>query len=449
MISRMHKMGRNVGSNLRFAATVAGCLIMLLGSVRADTLYVSKTGNSVPPYKGGWSTASTNIQWALDQAVNGDTVLVADGIYAVPSALVVSNAITLQSADGWAAIIQSAQPWPNAKCLELRHDGAVATGFTIRNGNVNVGSPIDIYRGTLRDCQVIGNSGIFGAINTYDCIKGSVLNCVITNNVGTYAGGVQIKNTVVSNCFISGNRSLSLTSGAGGASLSTGGKLYDSVVSNNKGRTGGVSCSGTVTVMGCRIFSNQGEAGGGLRMDSTLGLYRNLVIDRNVSTTGAGGIHASFFEKSIYNNQIKNLTVVSNASLSADYPGGIYLNGTNQLWLNNTIVQFNTSPGASSNVMLEAGSQNMVISNCCFGVASGEITPSPILANLITADPKLVNYVAGDFRLQAESPCIDAGVSESWMDQSFDIAGEKRVRHVRVDIGAYEFYSAGTCLMIR
>ncbi len=44
---------------------------------------------------------------------------------------------------------------------------------------------------------------------------------------------------------------------------------------------------------------------------------------------------------------------------------------------------------------------------------------------------------SGDYRLQPGSPCIDRGITQSWMNDARDLAGNRR-RRGNVDIGAYE-----------
>lgn len=55
-------------------------------------------------------------------------------------------------------------------------------------------------------------------------------------------------------------------------------------------------------------------------------------------------------------------------------------------------------------------------------------------------DPLFVDPGAGDFRLQASSPCINAGLNASDAG-AIDLAGRPRVAGATVDIGAYEFQS--------
>ena len=54
-------------------------MLICASSVLGTTLYVSPTGSNVYPFA-DWATAATNIQDAVDAAVDGDTVMVGDGL---------------------------------------------------------------------------------------------------------------------------------------------------------------------------------------------------------------------------------------------------------------------------------------------------------------------------------------------------------------------------------
>ena len=51
----------------------------------------------------------------------------------------------------------------------------------------------------------------------------------------------------------------------------------------------------------------------------------------------------------------------------------------------------------------------------------------------------LTNIALEDFRLQAGSPCIDAGTLDALGLPELDFEGGPRVSGASVDIGAYEF----------
>lgn len=48
-------------------------------------------------------------------------------------------------------------------------------------------------------------------------------------------------------------------------------------------------------------------------------------------------------------------------------------------------------------------------------------------------------YQDNNYRLRADSPCIDAGKNASWMSEAVDLDGNPRIINGRVDMGAYEY----------
>ena len=100
----------------------------------------------------------------------------------------------------------------------------------------------------------------------------------------------------------------------------------------------------------------------------------------------------------------------------------------------NSILYFNTAPINPNFEYSLSGSPVMI--NCC-------TFPQPQKGGLnITNPPLFVNTLGGNFRLQTNSPCIDAGNS-SYSTNSVDIDGRPRIVGGTVDIGAYEFQGDG------
>lgn len=56
----------------------------------------------------------------------------------------------------------------------------------------------------------------------------------------------------------------------------------------------------------------------------------------------------------------------------------------------------------------------------------------------VTNEPVFVDRVAGDYRLQTNSPCVNMGQNQDWMIGAPDRDGPPRIQWERVDIGAYE-----------
>src|SRR5262249_27390207 len=60
----------------------------------------------------------------------------------------------------------------------------------------------------------------------------------------------------------------------------------------------------------------------------------------------------------------------------------------------------------------------------------------------ITADPLFVNAAAGNYRLQATSPCINKGSAAAPSLPATDFDGAPRILGSAPDMGAYEFWSS-------
>ncbi len=60
-----------------------------------------------------------------------------------------------------------------------------------------------------------------------------------------------------------------------------------------------------------------------------------------------------------------------------------------------------------------------------------------LIAGTLTGDPRFVSVTGRDFRLQAGSPAIDAGLTLSVVLN--DLLGDLRPQGLGYDIGAYEY----------
>jgi hypothetical protein len=117
---------------------------------RATTYYVDvNSADPSPPY-GDWSTAATNIQDAIDDATNGDLVLVTNGVYAtggismdgtITNRVSLNKALTVQSVNGpWVTTIQGTPGFGSVgvRCAWLTNNAALI-GFTLKNGSTRPG----------------------------------------------------------------------------------------------------------------------------------------------------------------------------------------------------------------------------------------------------------------------------------------------------------------------
>ena len=365
------------------------------GSSYGATRYVNAT-NATPasPYT-TLGNAATNIQQAINVAVNGDEILVAPGIYRIISTveIPVNKGLTLRSTTSRAAVIDAQH-----LCGGMRVDGgnSLVEGFTIRNGlEVNYGGGIHLASAsTVRDCLVVSNQA-YGAGGIYISASSSLVeNCSIqSNRANRFGGGVILSYAtgVVFHCVIGGN-----------------------VASNNGG---GIVFQRAGTVSNSWIADNRSDDGAGVYMDEG-GRLVNSVVVGNRAAQNVGGLFA------VRGGYVAHCTVVSNTA--GDY-GGIYLDNSTA-W--NNIVYYNEASSYPNFHSLASVARN----NCT--------TPELDLFNFTNA-PRFVKMVVRDFRLASGSPCIDAGasipgVAIDYLGTVRPLAGMPGSPALN-DVGAYEY----------
>ncbi|MCX6921821.1 MAG: hypothetical protein NT154_01175, partial [Verrucomicrobia bacterium] len=188
----------------------------------ASVYYVDlNSPNPSPPYT-NWITAATNIQDAVDVAVEGDQVLVMDGVYQTggravyetsTNRVVIDKAITVQSVHGAATTVIQGSQTPgtingdsSVRCVYLTTN-AILIGFTLTNG-----ATLLAYIGEAgsKVAQCCSGGGVW-------CEDSSavVSNCLLTGNSADFSyyglGGGAYRGTL-KQCVLNGN---SACNGAG------------------------------------------------------------------------------------------------------------------------------------------------------------------------------------------------------------------------------------------
>ena len=236
-------------------------------TLRNADRYVSLSGAHVYPFT-NWMTAATNIQAAVDAAVEGETVLVSNGIYAtggrvvygaMSNRVVITKPVTVRSVNGPAmTIIQGAGPIGNSavRCAYVGTN-AVLEGFMLTNGATRSSGNVDRERcgggvwcessGALSNCILTGNSASSDGGGVSD---GTLYNCTLTGNSASYGGGVS--SCRLYNCTLSGN-----SAGSGGGA--GGGILYNCTLTGNSASHGGGVCYGTL--YNCIVYHNDAARG--------------------------------------------------------------------------------------------------------------------------------------------------------------------------------------------
>lgn len=433
---------------------IGAMIVCLSGCCFAATHYVALDGTNNSPYL-TWADAATNIQWAVDVATNGETVLVSNGTYNLTNQIIITSNITVRSANGRDfTFINGNYPAYTNRCVYMTN--GVLDGFTISNGFMLGYGGADITNGygggvyskgvverTIKNCRITGcvatnvsgsgakGGGVYNnAINiAFDWRMGSVIdNCEVIGNISYNGagGGIFTDNALVTNCTIAGNTN---TGSAG------------------ETRAGGISASGDTLISNCKIYGNVGAGGnnygGGVDLNESA-IIRNSLLYGNQGDRGGGIL---FYHTS---SKIQNCTVVSNTGRSAG--GGIFVitPAANTNCIENTICYFNMcSSGSNINVIVAPpayiGSCQIV--NSCIAPTNAFPTAGIVgyyYTNNIEANPQFVDKDANNWRLSANSPCINAGTNQSWMTGAVDLDGRTRIRYGTVDMGAFELILSGT-----
>ena len=373
-------------------------LVSTAATASAATLYVDAAStNAVPPFT-NWASAAVTIQDAVDAAVDGDEIVVTNGVYqtgaravyGMSNRVAVTKPVTVRSVNGpaYTSIVGHGPIGENAiRCAYLTN-GAVLAGFTLTNGATRY--PIGFLGD---DC---------GGAVWCESQSAVVTNCVLTGNAASDCGGAALRGTL-NNCALIGNSVW--FGGGGGAYRST---LNNCTLAGNFGDDGGGANYSVLN--NCILTYNLGTWGGGAE-NSTL---NNCILTRNSAEFGSGANTCT----------LTNCIVVGNSAS----PGG----GGGVIWstLNNCIVYYNSSADGEENYY------GSVFNNSC-------TTPAPESGvGNITNAPLFVNTNGwSNLRLQSNSPCINAG-NNAYVTTSTDLDGRPRVVDGTVDIGAYEWHGA-------
>ena len=356
------------------------------------------------------------IQSAIDDSNDGDVVLVDDGRYTGPGNYEIDfmgKAITLKSQNGPEVTIVDAQDQGGCFCLETHSPGGyVLEGFTITGANAGCGS--GIYCGStspkIFNCIITGNKG-----DGITCSRVTeIIDCIITNNSsnGIRCGG----GSKITNCAITDNSAAGIESFHGSA------EITNCIIAGN---ARGIDCmnSGPI-ITNCLIASNHNQGNGG-GIEATRGnlTVSNCTITDNSCDGSGGGI---FFERGL---RVRNCIVWGNSDS----------NGTNEF---SQIYDYNNDGTIFVNYSCIQGWSG-------YWSGIGNIGYDPSFVDPDNSEPN-----KRDFRVLADSPCIDAG-ADTWpvplpttdLDGNFRQIDGDNDGVVVVDMGAYEYGTVETPLI--
>jgi len=411
-------------------------------SLSAQTLYVP-------------SGEYSSIQSAINDANNGDTIVVSAGTYQ-ENINFLGKAITVRSVDpndpnvAAATIIDGSNPVdPNIGSVVTFNNGedanSVLSGFTIQNGSgqtdptvtwriwkgnngdgggaLCTGASPTITKNVFKNCRAeYGGGGIFCHNNASPVITH---NTFLNNSAGWYGGAIfgrlQCSPTISNNTFWE-NQCEYL-----GGAVYLADRSYSKITNNWFEKND------------CKVL----HAGAIYYFVSSSPVIAcNFFISNTAQTTGSAINMGPGTSGVIINNYFEG-----NAARTSNGAAIRASNGASDLIANNIIVE-NADVGVST----ESGATPIVKNNNVWGNTisnyGGTLGDQTGINGNISADPKIAPQLpkpfTSFFEFNADSPCINTGSNDSvpsWLTSDYD--GTSRIVNGVVDMGPQECRSIG------
>ena len=242
------------------------------------------------------------IQSAIDAAADGDSVIIADGLYTGMgnrNLTFAGKAITVRSANGPANCIIDCQASPEHPARGFHFNSgetsaSVLDGLTITGGDTLPGAIADQFNGgailcnnfsspTVKNCAITGNNAACWG-GSFCCTNASpmVVNCsFIDNTVGDDGGAffawLDSHPTLV-NCLFAGNVSTStggaITTFGGGAST-----IINCTITDNEAPWGGGIYGFNTTVINSIVWNNTASNLNSEQIDGNSLLVTNTIVE--------------------------------------------------------------------------------------------------------------------------------------------------------------------------
>ena len=441
-----------------------------------------------------WSNAYTNLQTAITNAKSGDEIWVAKGIYRPTSgtdrtaSFVLGNAVKMYG--GFAGNETNI----NQRDIEKNVTELSGDLGTQGNNTDNTYNVVDISN-TTKDSVLDGFSVTNGNADEYygkNSAGGGIYsnessailsNLVIANNNAENGGGIYSYSSQLELLNILFQKNSASDSGGGlynyssspivdkvtfngNSASSDGGAVYNYDSSNpsitnvefNANYAGGDGgavynyYNSSPSIVKASFLNNGADEGGAIYNE-----YRsNPTIDRaifkdNVAQSAGGAI---------YNNDNSESTVIANSLFEGNislYGAGVYNDSSEAVVTNSTFANNQSRYGAAigtkgsdlpsvinsiiwDNDSIVDGSAiaNQQDSNANTAVSNSLVEGGYNGDNIITENPQFIAPDKFDFRLDGNSPAIDAGNNDAIANFDKDLAGNARIASNTVDFGAYE-----------
>lgn len=349
-----------------------------------------------------------SIQAGIDAATDGDTVLVAPGVYFETinfggKGIVVTGTDPNDPGIVGYTVINADQDGSAVTFENGETPSAVLRGFTITGGFGTLNSTVE------------GGDNIFwgGGIYCYQASPTITKNIIAGNR-----GPMVLANTEADSL---------LSYGGGIACIESNAIVTHNIIRNNTGFVAGglILYIGQATVANNLIYGNSAYLGGGVILIGGT-LLNNTIAGNECSQELGGGYAGNAYV--IFEPSLGNATVVNNIICNAGSGGGLLLSGD---WQGGVVACNNVWNNSPGNYLFEGQT----------GVVYDGANDQTGKNGNISVDPMFLNASFGkDYHIIFGSPCINAGDPRYAQSAgAVDIDGNARVYASRIDIGADEY----------
>ncbi len=384
----------------------------ILNEVNSQIIYVTPNGSDETG-DGSEENPFATIQLGIDTAVDGDTVLVASGTYVENINFNGKNIVVTSVEGAENTIIDGDQNGSVVTFESEENSTTILNGFTVQNGS-----------GKLVDNEGFGLEWCGGGVYVLNS-NPQLSNLIIKNN-DIYEGkglGVYCFNAVneINNCNINDNI-ISVGFGQGGGIYCVNSSLIidESNIYNNLCSMGSGICSNnsTIKVSNTEISNNLGGIHGA-------GLYvRNSIAELflvNITENSGEGVYVDGIGESIVSVISSNIVANSDIGINCWY-------NDNKLIIVNSIILENINMGVNNSGINEIFYTN--IQDGWDGEGNTDL------------DPLFIDPENGNYTLQPNSPCIDAGTSFFVFEGDTLVnMSEDEYIGTAPDMGAFEYES--------
>lgn len=402
------------------------------------------------------------IQAGIDAANDGDTVLVADGVYKGEGNVNIDfegKQICVRSQNGAKSTVVDCERNPDTRGFIFQNNetnDTVLDGLTITNGIYEIGGGIfcDNASPTIINCvidrnQATGETRLSQGGGGIYCLNSAafISKCTITNNIAKYGAGVRFQGcsekdddfleepcNVISlvNCIISHNMGAGISCNKGvrpdirdctishnegrgityhSYSVSSYKPIFNCVIEHNS--AGGVSCMEycSMSIENSIIKNNTARTGAGIYCGPAGSVYVSYcIIAENVATHTGGGIHV---DSSRGEARVEYCTITQNRA--HEEGGGIYVFTGTSFLLSNSIVWGNETDISHSEAKIVQYFLGRItikdndIKGKIEDIALIFVWDHALIEGNIQEDPLFVDAAGGNYRVKPNSPAYAIG----------------------------------------